>query len=293
MTEGEKFMRSVTIRRNKSFVGCMVSAKIYVEDLMYGDTKINDTPCRKLGELKNGQEETYQVSEDAVKIFVIADKVSKGFCSEFYQLPEGTGAVTLTGQNRFSLTSGNAFRFDNNTDPAALANRKKGNKKGIWVLILAVIVGAIIGGLSGAGVFDGSAEPKTFTKDGMSVTLTDAFKETEAEGYDVAYESKKEVVFAQKESFDLAEGFGDLTVEEYAELVLEANESNEEIKSEDGLLYFEYDATGDNKVDYHYYAFFYKANDAFWMVQMATYKNKAQDARPQIMEWAKSVSFSG
>ncbi len=286
-------MRNVTIRRNKSFVGCLVSAKIYVEDLMYGDTKINGISCRKLGELKNGQEDTYQISEDAVKIFVIADKVSKGFCSEFYQLPSGMEPVVLTGKNRFSLTAGNAFRFDNNNDPYALENRKKGKKNGIWVMLIAVIVGAIIGGLIGSGAFDGAPEAKTFTKAGMSITLNDDYKEVSVDNYTVAYDSQKVAVLALKEDFGVFQGFEDYTVEQYAELVLMANNMDHTLKNQGNLCYFEYDFKTDTNVEYHYVTFHYKAGDAFWMIQFATPKNNYEKVQTQIMEWAESVTFPG
>lgn len=286
-------MRNVTIRRNKSFVGSLVSAKIYVEDMTYGDTQINGIRCRKLGELKNGQEDTYQVSENAVKIFVIADKMSKGFCSEFYQLPFGTEPVLLTGQNRFSLFSGNAFRFDNNTDPVALENRSRGKAKGISVLIISVIIGVIIGGLIGLGALGGAPEAKTFTKDGMSIALTDDFEEMSAENYTVAYNSNKIVVLALKEKFDVFPGFEDYTLEQYAQLVLTANGMDYDLNTQGNLCYFEYDFTTEMHVEYHYVTFHYKAGDAFWMIQFATPKNNYEKAQAQIMSWAESVTFPG
>ena len=51
-------MRNLTIKREKSFVGSLVKMKIYIEDLTSNEININNTPCRKIGELKNGEERT-------------------------------------------------------------------------------------------------------------------------------------------------------------------------------------------------------------------------------------------
>ncbi len=284
-------MRELTIRRNKSFVGCLMKAKVYVEDLLLGETTIADTRCRKLGELKNGEEKTFQITEDSAKVYVIVDQMSKNFCNEFYQLEPGTEAVTLSGSFKFNAATGNAFQFDNNTNAAAIDNRKRGRKRGIWILVIAALIGGVIGFLNGSGILKGQPEPKTFTKAGLSLTLTDDFSEFEADGYDVAYESRSEAVLVLKESFDSAPGVEDITLEEYADLVLEANGQNEELKSENGMIYYEYDARGEKNVEFHYTVCLYKGPDAFWIVQFATYKDKAEAARDQIMEWAKSVTF--
>ena len=119
-------MRNLTIQRTKSFVACLVKMKVYMEDHKVYDTIINDTPCRKLGELKNGEVKTFPVGEEAAKVFVIADQMSKNYCNDYYNLPAGQEDVFLSGRNRYNLANGNAFRFDGTTDEDVLANRKKG-----------------------------------------------------------------------------------------------------------------------------------------------------------------------
>ena len=145
-------MRKLTIKRTKSFVACLAKMKVYIEDPTANELLINGVPCRKLGDLKNGEEKTFEIGEGAAKVFVIADKLSKNFCNEFYELPEGQEDISLTGKNHFNLASGNAFRFDNNESAAALANRKQGTSKGIVVLIIAIVVGFIAGFLITSGL---------------------------------------------------------------------------------------------------------------------------------------------
>lgn len=122
-------MRNLIIKRTKSSVGCLMKMKVYIEDPA-GELTINDTPCRKLGDLKNGEERTFPIGSEAVKVFVISDKLSKDYCNEYYQLPEGQEDISLSGKNKFNPASGNAFRFDNNESEGIATNRKKGTKKG-------------------------------------------------------------------------------------------------------------------------------------------------------------------
>ena len=146
-------MRKLTITRNKTFVASLVKMKVYIEDREANDLVINDVPCRKLGELKNGEQKTFEISNDEAKVFVIADKLSKNFCNEFYRLPEGEEDVELTGKNKYNPANGNAFRFDGVTDEEVLANRKSGNSKGIIVLIVSVVIGAVVGYLIANSLF--------------------------------------------------------------------------------------------------------------------------------------------
>ena len=121
-------MRNLTIKRMKSFVACLCKMKVYIEDSESNEIIINNTPCRKLGELKNGEEKTFYITGKSSKIFVIADAFSKSFCNEYYQLPSGNEDITLSGKNKFDLTTGNAFRFDNNDSPEIAASRKKSKR---------------------------------------------------------------------------------------------------------------------------------------------------------------------
>ena len=138
-------MRKLTIKREKSFVACMGRMKIFIEDRVAGDTTINGIPCKKIGNLGNGEEKTFEIDDQAAKIFVIADSLSKGYCSELYELPEGQEDIVLTGKNRFNPITGNAFRFDNNESEAAKENRKRGTGRGVGVFIASIVIGVAVG----------------------------------------------------------------------------------------------------------------------------------------------------
>jgi len=122
-----------------------MKSKVYIETPNVGDLTVNGVPCVKLGELKSGEFKTFEISDNAAKVFVICDSVSKDYCNDFYQLSEGNEDVTLTGRHKFNLANGNAFVFDNNDNPEALENRKRGKRKGSLWLILAIVIGVFVG----------------------------------------------------------------------------------------------------------------------------------------------------
>lgn len=288
-------MRNLTIKRTKSFVACLAKMKVYIEDPNAGVLKIGGVACRKLGDLKNGEEMTFQIGDEAAKVFVIADQLSKNYCNEYYQLSEGTEDISLSGKNKFNPASGNAFCFDNNDNQEVVANRKRNTKKGLVVLICAVVVGAIIGFLLSSGLlFQEDAKPQSFSASGMTITLTDEFRKSNIGDFTAAYGSKDVAVYMVKENFSLMEGFEDYTLDQYLDLVLQVNNlTDDNVKQIQGLTCFVYEFKNPNtNKTYRYYSYVYKADDAFWQIQFAVLSEKGEQYEPQITEWAKSVSFS-
>lgn len=288
-------MRNLTIKRTKSFVGCLAKIKIYIEDPTACEITINDTPCRKIGELKNGEEKTFSIGEQAVKVFVIADKLSKKYCNEYYQLPDGQEDILLTGKNRFNPASGNAFRFDNNTGEEILANRKRTTRKGLHILVPAMTVGVIVGFAVGFHLLsDPAPKTQTFSSNGMTVTLTNEFKEVDFGNYTVTFDSKNVAVFVLKEPFALAAGMENWSREQYADLIIQNNNIGfAEIQHDEGLTYFSYEHVNpETNKTFRFFSYVYKTNDAFWLVQFAIPDEKAEKFAQQVPEWAKSVEFS-
>ena len=172
---------------------------------------------------------------------------------------------------------------------------KQRKKKGLKILIPVVIVSAIVGFISGLGLFSSKpAEAKTYSSNGMSITLTDEFTEMYIEGYTRVYDSRKVAVFALKEGFSLMDGFEDYTLNEYADLVIQANAlTSVTPQTVSGLLFFEYDYEDPaTQTPYHYDCFVFKSGDAFWTIQFATETKDATAYEAQIFEWASSVTFS-
>ena len=294
-------MRNLTVERRKTFVSCTGKLKVCIQD-PNGDIVIDQTPCRLLGVLKNGESATFPISEEAARLFVYYDKLSRNYCNDFYDIPAGTEDVSLSGQSKFNLAAGNAFRFDgsDNTEEG-MAHHKRGNRKGLIFLIVFLLIGTIAGRLTGNWIGGAlfaddpaDAEPKIFSAQGMQITLNEDFSEESYENFTACYSSREAAVFTLKEPFTLMAGLEDYTLEQYGQLVLQSNGMTDfELQTVDGILYFEYEVDNEeDKTTYYYFSTVHKAVDAFWLVQFAVDADDAEEYIPQFIEWAKSVSFS-
>lgn len=286
-------MRNLIIKRDKSFVASLVTMKVYIEDRTSSDIVIDNVPCRKLGNLKNGETKTFQIGDEPARVYVIADKMSRNYCNDFYQLFYGTEDVFLAGKNKYNQITGHPFLFHNNNNPEAIANRKKCKKKALKRYLLIVLICALLGFVIGLFSGIGYDEPKDFSDSGINITLTEDFIKNDVSGYTVVYDSSDIAVFALKEEFALLDGFEDYSLEDYAEMVKKANNvQSTDIETGTGLTGFEYDAMNtETQVEYHYFTYVYKSTDAFWFVQFCTATENKDIYAEQITQWAQSVSF--
>lgn len=279
-------MRSLTILRKKKYVASLAKMKVYIEDPNSSELVINKVRCRLLGTLKNGEEKTFEITEDAARIYVIGDKLSKNFCNDFYELPAGSDPVLLTGENKYNPLNGNAFRFDGVTSKASESNRKKGLIIGAVVLAVAFIVGFIVGFIGESGL----GTPKDFKSEDLTITLTDEFTEGEAAGYIGCYESDNVLVMISTEPKSMISD--DLDVAGYAALFAQVAGSSKSPKTQDGLTYVEYDSNVSAGEKYHYVAFVFLNDNDFYIVQFATFHEDASEYFEDIMSWAKTVKFN-
>lgn len=313
-------MRSLTIQRQKSVVASLATVDIYIEDPNSQEIIINNIPCRKIGELKNGEQKTFQISEERAKVFVIADKLSKSFCSEFFEIPAGIENIFLTGKNEFNPATGNAFRFENNNSVGIAEHRKKGRNLGIIICIIAIIGGYFLGRGIVSGLFgdnnsskgntskpiiltppipdpnlddndddddNNDDDSKMFVSNGMTIILTKDFEETTLLNFTVAFASDEVYVTGLEEKFSLADGLEDYTLEEYGKAVMKnANLDPNNLKKENDLTYFTYEVE-----DYYYFASVYKTDEAFWLVQFMTYNDSKDYYIEKFIEWSKSIDF--
>ncbi len=279
-------MRNLIITREKSFVACLGVMKVYIEDSLNPEITINNTPCRKLGTLKNGEQKSFPVDEASARVFVIADKLSKGFCNEFFDVPAGDFDVAVKGKNHYNPFAGNPFRFEGTANEEVLANRKRTKRKSYIVMAIALIVGLVTGFI---GSFFGTENvvSETFTREGMSITLTSDFVYVPQDGFTACYGNEKYSVLAVKEEFSLFPEA--ITLDEYAEFVL-YDSPDVEIVDYEGLKCFEYSAEGDD-AEYCYFATVFETADAFWLIQFAAETENYEEAFPTFVQWAKSVTF--
>lgn len=128
-------IRNLTIKRAKSFVGCLAKNEIYIEDPTSTEFLINNTPCRKLGDLKDGEQKTFQIDNNEVKVFIIADKSSNDYCKTYFQLFSGNKDLFISGKNAFDQA--NAFHFDKNQSIGYIVKDKNNPRKKPLLLSIA------------------------------------------------------------------------------------------------------------------------------------------------------------
>lgn len=171
-------------------------------------------------------------------------------------------------------------------------------KRTFTTIVCALLLVAMLAGCGSTGStnpFD--AEAKTFSDDGMQITLTTAFSKESLEGYTVGYAADTAIVLALHETkAEFAEaGAEGVTFEQYVEFVRQANSDKELVDGEpiDGNPTLLYDFLNEEQnVTYRYLTVLYESDDGFWMVQFASQKSNFDAYEPSFIEAAKSVSFS-
>lgn len=288
-------MRYLTIKREKSYTGCLAKARVYVHDELVGDTKINGDMCYKLGELKNGEEKTFQIGDEETKIYVVQDKLSRNLTNEVCYIPAGIENIYLMGEFKFNPFGGNGFRFHGMNDPRVLDNRKKSNKKFFVYIAICFIIG-IVGGVflaNDSADYAKDGKPTEFVDDsGVKITLTDAFIDTNISGFNFTYGCDDVAVLGFADEFIVMDGLEDYTIDEYGELSIANNNLNSEVKKENGVIYYEYDSyVAEDAVTYCYLSAMYKAEEAFWTITFAVDEAQYEEYKPLFLEWANSVEF--
>ena len=133
---------------------------------------------------------------------------------------------------------------------------------------------------------------KTFTSNGLTVTLTEDFRKISLPGYTVCYQSESVTVIALKESFSLKEGMKDWTLFEYANRVQVSNHEHsptvpQKVGDHMVMEYLFFDSIDYTK--YHYYTCMYKGTDAFWTIQFICKRDEIAQHKANFIKWADSV----
>lgn len=284
-------MRNLTIKREKTFVGCLGKMKVYIEDAS-GDTKICNTDSKLLGTLKNGEEATFEIEEGGAEIFVIADNLSKEYCYDRYRIEPGAEDVTIKGKNRFNPFLGNPFRFDGHENTSNAEEQKLSLKKGLVAFICAIVIGLVFGYGATTAIFDLILmQEESFTSGEISITLTRAFHEQPMSGYEAVFVSQDVEIMVFKNSFSKINN-PDMTDSEYARAVLNNMKITDSKESHDnGLTSFVFTKTAGDGNDYVYHLYAFKTDEAYWHIFFAVKENKAYKYSNLIPEWADSVEF--
>lgn len=285
-------MRNLTVKRHKSFVGCLMAYQVYIEadSPDTAELTIDGVPCKRLGAIKNDDTQVFCIDGNAARLFVIGDRMSKEICNDSVLIPAGEEDVFFSGKPRLNPASGNAFRFDGSASEETEASRKKSVWIGAAVLCIAAVIGFLIGVIP--HLLLGRETAKVFSVGDMTITLTNRFERTDAlENQTAAFVSDRVGVVISEEKFAVYEGLEFYTLEAYAILSKQANpQIDSELRQENGFTYYEYTATIEGE-EISYITFYYKGSDAFLSVSFFTRTGDYRALRPQLFAYAKSIAF--
>ena len=281
-------MRKVYLTRDKSFVGCLGKLNVYVEDVANAETVIADIPCRKVCKIANGETVSVDIPDEEVRVIVIADKLSKNLCNDYYRVPAGVSDVEIGGKCTYNPGAGNPFRFHGVTDEDILANRKRTGRKGLVVLIVAALIGFVMGFVGNMDTL--FVNDKVFTADEFEITLTTQFAEDYEDGT-YYFGSRDSSVAVTVFDFDEYAGIAQMSEREFLNL-LKSNEIfsiSAELKNLEGLLVVEEQAESQAGDIRSSLTVFIKSDEAFYIFEFGCENEKYQEYRNQFIDWAKTI----
>ncbi len=286
-------MRQLTVIRHKNSAIRFAKIKVYIEDEA-GDLTYRGIRYRCLGALKNGETGTWAIDDRSRRVFVCTYRLSRAYCNDLYLLPAGEEDICLSGRTRFHIFTDNAFRFDGVVEPEILLNRKRSVRIGACVMAVAVAVGLLLGHLI-ANLR--KPDPKTFTYEGMSITLTEAFaEESSVNPYiDVNFSSDYVVINVVLEPVAEDPSLEGITPVEYAEWLthtLDGPSTDTEIHSEDGQTWFTYQKPRQKGGNMSYSVYVYVTDEVCCFLRIYTPAENMLLYRDDIREWAGSVTFT-
>ena len=128
----------------------------------------------------------------------------------------------------------------------------------------------------------------------MTIELTNDFYEKQHISYTTYYESKDELVVCLREPFTLIPDSKYWSRTEYANACIRANSLTgitPTMSENDKYAYFKFDRSL-NGQNYTYLAACFKAEEAFWLIQFATYAHEYSKHENDFFKYADSVFFS-
>ena len=281
-------MRKVYLTRDKSFVACLAKLNVYVEDANNPEDVIADIPCRKVCKIANGETISFEIPDEETRVIVIADKLSKNLCNDYYRVPAGVSDVEIGGKCTYNPGAGNPFRFHGVTDEDILANRKRSGRKGFITILIAALVGFVIGFVGTMDTW--FVNDKVFKADDFEITLTTQFTEDYENGFHSFYSKDCSVAVAVFD-FEQHADFAPLSEMDFLNL-LKMNGGfsvSAELRNLEGLYIVEEQAESEIGDIISYFTVFKKSDDAFFLFEFACENEKYQEYRNQFIDWAKTI----
>ena len=136
--------------------------------------------------------------------------------------------------------------------------------------------------------------PKTFTKEGMSITLTNEFKEEIQEPFTAVYVANRRgaVVFTSNVKIKCKVT---VTLRQVCEYIMVDNGVPSDYIRKDGdRFYFEYDYKNpDDGIEYHYKSYVLQETESsFWLVTFCTTKSMESRNASDFNKWVDTIKFN-
>lgn len=162
-------------------------------------------------------------------------------------------------------------------------------------LVMVISCIAVFGIIFGFKFFSQAhSTPKSFSKAGLSILLTDDFIETDIINQTVCYQSKSTVVTVLKQEYTLLEDAGssrNITLTQFAQMALDNNKKTAEILQTGDFVHFRYNSASNGK-EYTLLAFVFRGSNAFWLVQFGCESKYYDKNKNQFFDWAKTITVS-
>ncbi len=111
-------MRTLTVRRKKSLIGCASTVYLYLScGEAEATSRISGIPCHPVGKLKNGETLSLEITENPQFFFVAYSRTMPESYFASYPIPEGTQNVRLYTRPRCNPFAGNPFSVYPEEDP--------------------------------------------------------------------------------------------------------------------------------------------------------------------------------
>lgn len=280
-------MRNLTIYRKSAMAGKLAKMNVFVEDPNSNELVLLDRHYKKLGDLKNGEAKTFQVTEDAAKVIVVSEREGRNARWGFYMLDQGNEDVALSGKT--TLEKGGQFVFEFDTESGPI-NTQKINKRRVikrWFVRILIMVLCVL------GLRSCKPEPKTFTVENLNITLTTDFEKEDTEDALMKFDSKKVSVYVNKVMHIFDKDLRVLSAEEYAKFAADNVGVNADItKKANGWVKYDYKKDLGTINASHHFVYFYKTPSVFWIVEFVTPNRYADNCGDDIEQWANSMVFN-
>ena len=138
-------------------------------------------------------------------------------------------------------------------------------------------------------------DTKEFSCQDLTMSVPFTMKDVSGQGefykFDFALDSAKIAIFGLREHFSILPDASSMTVREYAEMVIRANnhQAMAIARSNEEYFYFTYEASTDEGT-FEYLAGCYKGEDAFWLIQIAA--KKADFDKETFLGYLDSVEIN-